>query len=59
MADTGINSRSLFLSPRKWAPESGFVDLDLEDCVGEDRELSQEIRADQIQTVPVSLDLFA
>lgn len=58
LADTNINGRSLFLSPRKWAPESGFMDLDLEDYAGEDQELGQEIQADQIRTVPVNLGLF-
>jgi NAD(P)-dependent dehydrogenase (short-subunit alcohol dehydrogenase family) len=58
LSDSSINGRSLFVAPRKWAPESGYMDLDLEDYIGEDKELGEAIQADQVRTVPVGLGLF-
>ncbi|KAK4032033.1 hypothetical protein C8A01DRAFT_41527 [Parachaetomium inaequale] len=55
LSDPTVNGRSLFLSPRKWAPR-GYLDLDHEDYPG--NELVQEIQADQIRNAPVELGLF-
>jgi hypothetical protein len=55
MADTSINGRQMFLSPRKWAP-SGYVDLDLDDH--EDNSLYGEIQTDQMKGAPVEEGLF-
>jgi hypothetical protein len=55
LSDPTINGRSLFLSPRKWAPR-GYLDLDHEDYPG--NELLQEVQADQIKNAPVELGLF-
>ena len=55
MADTSINGRQLFLSPRKWAP-NGYLDLDLDDF--EDGSLYEEIQADQMKGAPPEEGLF-
>lgn len=55
LSDTGVNGRSLFVCPRKWAPR-GYMDLDLEDY--SDNSLLQEIQADQVKSAPVELGLF-
>jgi len=55
LADTEINGKSLFLSPKKWA-SVGFLDLDVDDYPG--NELLQEIQADQIKSAPVFAGLF-
>ena len=55
LSDTGVNGRSLFVCPRKWAPR-GYMDLDLEDYSG--NSLLQEIQADQVKSAPVELGLF-
>jgi hypothetical protein len=55
LSDPSVNGRSLFLSPRKWAPR-GYLDLDLDDYAG--NELLQEIQADQIRDTPVELGLY-
>lgn len=49
LGDKSINGRSLFLSPKKWAPK-GYLDLDIDDY---DSELLQEIQADQLKGAPV------
>lgn len=49
LSDTSINGRSLFLSPRKWAPK-GYLDLDIDEY---DSDLLQEIQADQLKGAPV------
>lgn len=49
LSDRSINGRSLFLSPRKWAPK-GYLDLDIDDY---HNELLQEIQADQLKGAPV------
>ena len=50
-----MNGKSLFLSPRKWAP-NGYLDLDIDDYPG--NELLQEIQWDQIKTDPPEKGLF-
>lgn len=55
LSDPTANGRSLFLSPRKWAPR-GYLDLDHEDYSG--NELIQEIQAQQIIDSPVEAGLF-
>ncbi|KAL2066805.1 hypothetical protein VTL71DRAFT_1229 [Oculimacula yallundae] len=55
LSDPSMNGKSLFLSPRKWAP-NGFLDLDLDDYPG--NELLQEIQREQICTDPVEKGLF-
>lgn len=54
LSDQSVNGRSLFLSPRKWAPK-GYLDLDLEDYQDD---LLQEIQADQLKGAPVKEGLF-
>lgn len=49
LSDASINGRSLFLSPRKWAPK-GYLDLDIDDY---DSELLQEIQSDQLKGAAV------
>ena len=55
MADTSINGRQMFLSPRKWAP-NGYLDLDLDDF--EDHSLYAEIQTDQMKGAPPEEGLF-
>ena len=55
MADTSINGRQMFLSPRKWAP-SGYIDLDLDDF--EENSLYAKIQIDQMKGAPVEEGLF-
>ncbi|KAH7403838.1 hypothetical protein BKA64DRAFT_777550 [Cadophora sp. MPI-SDFR-AT-0126] len=55
LSDKSMNGKSLFLAPRKWAP-NGFLDLDLDDYPG--NELLQEIQWDQIKTNPPEKGLF-
>jgi hypothetical protein len=56
MADTTIKGRQMFLAPRKWAPESGYLDLDLDDF-GEGTFL-EEVQGDQMKGAPVEEGLF-
>jgi hypothetical protein len=55
MADTSINGRQMFLSPRKWAP-LGYMDLDLDDF--EDNSLYAEMQTDQMKGAPAEEGLF-
>ncbi|KAJ5585252.1 uncharacterized protein N7459_005052 [Penicillium hispanicum] len=55
LSDTGINGRSFFISPRKWAPR-GYIDLGIEDYP--ENSLLQEIQKDQVKSAPVELGLF-
>lgn len=55
LSDTAINGKSLFLSPRVWAP-CGYLDLDIEDFRG--NELMEEIQSKQMANSPVKLGLF-
>ncbi|KAK4504337.1 hypothetical protein PRZ48_005253 [Zasmidium cellare] len=55
LSDPSINGRSLFLSPKKWAP-AGFIDLNIDDYAGNER--LQEIQMDQIKSAPIELGLF-
>ncbi|KAL4889425.1 hypothetical protein BDV59DRAFT_210346 [Aspergillus ambiguus] len=55
LSDTGINGRSLFIAPRKWAPR-GYMDLDLEHYPR--GSLLDQIQADQVKSAPVELGLF-
>lgn len=54
LSDRSINGRSLFLSPRKWAPK-GYLDLDIDEY---ESELLQEIQTDQLKGAPVEDGLF-
>lgn len=54
LSDKSINGRSLFVSPRKWAPR-GYLDLDLE---GYSSALEEEIQEDQMKSAPPALGLF-
>lgn len=45
LADKSVNGRSLFLSPRKWAP-NGYLDLDIDDYQDE---LLREIQGEQLK----------
>ncbi|KAJ5979951.1 Short-chain dehydrogenase/reductase SDR [Penicillium waksmanii] len=56
LSDVSINGHSLFVSGRKWAPNIGYMDLDLEDYPA--NALIQEIQEDQMKSAPVSLGLF-
>lgn len=49
LSDRSINGRSLFLSPRKWAP-NGYLDFDIDDYQDD---LLQEIQRDQLKGAPV------
>jgi hypothetical protein len=55
LSDKSINGKSLFLSPRKWAPK-GYLDLDIDDYPGND--LLQEIQTDQMKPAPPEKGLF-
>ncbi|ETS75329.1 hypothetical protein PFICI_12273 [Pestalotiopsis fici W106-1] len=55
LQDNGINGRSFFIAPKKWAPQ-GYIDLDIDDYSG--NKLLQEIQAEQIAPAPVELGLF-
>ena len=55
LSDTGINGRSLFISPRKWAPR-GYLDLDVDEYSGNN--LLEEIQEDQLRSAPVDLGVF-
>ncbi|PKS09640.1 hypothetical protein jhhlp_004259 [Lomentospora prolificans] len=55
LSDKTINGKSLFVCPRKWAPQ-GYMDLDLEDY--RDSALLSEIQDDQIKNAPVELGLY-
>lgn len=55
LSDTSINGRSLFISPREWAPR-GYIDFDLEDYT--DSTILQDIQKDQVKSAPVELGLF-
>lgn len=55
LGDAGVNGHSFFVCARKWAPESGFVDLGIDDY---DSELIQEIQRDQLLSAPVEAGLF-
>ncbi|CZT15198.1 related to short-chain alcohol dehydrogenase [Ramularia collo-cygni] len=54
LSDRQINGRSLFVSPRKWAPR-GYLDLDME---GLPSALTEEIQEEQVKFGPPSLGLF-
>lgn len=56
MADSSINGRQLFLAPRKWAPRSGYLDLDLDDF--EEGTFFAEVQEDQMKGAPVEEGLF-
>ncbi|PQE14351.1 short chain dehydrogenase reductase family oxidoreductase protein [Rutstroemia sp. NJR-2017a BBW] len=71
LSDRTMNGRSLFVSPEKWAPERGYLDLGLDRWfTGEDdddqddegrkskKELLKEIQSDQILGAPVEEGLF-
>lgn len=51
----GVNGHSFFVCARKWAPESGYVDLGLDDYDGE---LLREIQRDQLVSAPVEAGLL-
>ncbi|KAK7736316.1 hypothetical protein SLS63_003293 [Diaporthe eres] len=55
LADSGVNGHSFFVCARKWAPETGFVDLGIDEY---DSELIQEIQRDQLLSAPVEAGLF-
>lgn len=55
LSDAGVNGHSFFVCARKWAPESGFVDLGIDDYDGE---LIQEIQRGQLLSAPVEAGLF-
>ena len=54
LSDKTINGRSLFLSPRKWAPQ-GYIDLDIDEYRSD---LLQEIQVDQLKGAPAEAGLF-
>lgn len=55
LSDTEINGRSLFVSPRTWAPR-GYLDLDLDDYP--ENTLLQEIQKEQVKSAPAEMGLF-
>ncbi|KIX92909.1 uncharacterized protein Z520_11385 [Fonsecaea multimorphosa CBS 102226] len=56
LSDPTVNGRSLFIAARKWAPKTGYLDLDLEDT--EENELRKEIQHDQMRFATVEEGLF-
>jgi hypothetical protein len=56
LADSTINGRQMFLAPRKWAPESGCLDLDLDDFA--EGTFLEEVQRDQMRGAPVEEGLF-
>ena len=56
LSDRTVNGRSLFIAARKWAPKTGYLDLDLEDT--EENELRKEIQFDQIRFATLEEGLF-
>ncbi|PQE31736.1 short chain dehydrogenase reductase family oxidoreductase protein [Rutstroemia sp. NJR-2017a WRK4] len=71
LSDRTMSGRSLFVSPHKWAPERGYLDLGLDGWfTGEDdddqddegrkskKELLKEIQRDQMLGAPVEEGLF-
>ena len=54
LSDTTVNGRSLFISPRKWAPK-GYLDLDIDEYKSE---LLREIQADQLKGASPEAGLY-
>lgn len=55
LGDESVNGHSFFVCARKWAPESGYLDLGIDEY---DSELIQEIQRDQLLSAPVEAGLF-
>ncbi|KAJ9659426.1 hypothetical protein H2198_003155 [Neophaeococcomyces mojaviensis] len=56
LSDESVNGKNLFIGGRRWAPESGYWDLDLDDF---HTDLLNEIQIDQMKSSPVEDGLFS